>query len=213
MKTPKTSLALAALLLAPLVLGTGCAKKQLVSQGQDQPGATAGAQAPAGKDADAAATSPKAPAATPEASKAEAGKATPPKGSGALEPAPARAATPTGIASATTLGLQRIHFGFDQAVLTPAATQILAADAKYLKENSAAKIRIEGHCDERGTVAYNLALGEKRAKATYQHLTDLGIDPARMTFVSYGKEQPLDPAHGEDAWAKNRRAELVQLGK
>jgi len=75
------------------------------------------------------------------------------------------------------------------------------------------KILIEGHCDERGTEEYNLALGEKRAKSTMDYLVSLGISPDRLRIISYGKSQPLDPGHDETAWAKNRRAQFLIIEK
>ena len=75
------------------------------------------------------------------------------------------------------------------------------------------KIQIEGHCDERGTVEYNLALGERRANSAKRYLTSLGIPENRISTISYGKERPLDPGHNEEAWTKNRRAHFVILSK
>jgi peptidoglycan-associated lipoprotein len=93
-------------------------------------------------------------------------------------------------------------------------------DAEILKENAAllhkypkVKIQIEGHCDERGTNEYNLALGERRANSTRNYLISLGISPDRISTISYGEERPLDPGHNEEAWAKNRRAHFVILSK
>jgi peptidoglycan-associated lipoprotein len=82
-----------------------------------------------------------------------------------------------------------------------------------LKKYSNVKIQIEGHCDERGTVEYNLALGERRANSTKKYLTSLGISPDRISTISYGKERPADPGHNEEAWAKNRRAHTIILSK
>ena len=75
-----------------------------------------------------------------------------------------------------------------------------------MKSNPSVMVKIEGHCDERGTIEYNLSLGEKRAKAAKDFLIDLGIDAGRISTISYGKERPVDPGHNEAAWAKNRRA-------
>ena len=135
----------------------------------------------------------------------------PPERTGAAEPAPEKPAPEKGLAKETTPGLQRIHFDFDKAVIRPDAREVLKQNAEYLLANPGVRIRIEGHCDERGTTEYNLALGERRAKAAYQYLMDLGIDPNRMTIISYGEEMPLDPRHNEEAWAKNRRAEFVEI--
>lgn len=105
--------------------------------------------------------------------------------------------------------LERVYFDYDQYALTPTAREILAVNAQALRQNSGMPVVIEGHCDERGTVEYNLALGDKRAKAVKDYLVWLGVDGSRLTTVSYGKERPLDPRHNEEAWARNRRAEFV----
>lgn len=104
--------------------------------------------------------------------------------------------------------LQNIYFDFDKYDLTSQALQTLADNARVLKAYPEARIVIEGHCDERGTVEYNLALGDKRAKAAKDYLVSLGVDPAQISTISYGKEQPVDPRHTEEAWAQNRRAEF-----
>lgn len=102
--------------------------------------------------------------------------------------------------------LKDIHFAFDRYDLSAAARMVLSMNAQWLKENPEAKVEIEGHCDERGTNEYNMALGSKRAKAAQEYLRSLGIEAGRMRTVSYGEELPLDPGHNEEAWAKNRRA-------
>lgn len=104
--------------------------------------------------------------------------------------------------------LQRIHFDFDKFALSPAARDTLAANAVLLQTSPEAKISIEGYCDERGSDEYNLALGERRAKAAKDYLISLGMPAERLQTISYGEEKPLDPASNEDAWAKNRRAEF-----
>ncbi|MBI5443842.1 MAG: peptidoglycan-associated lipoprotein Pal [Deltaproteobacteria bacterium] len=131
----------------------------------------------------------------------------PPPGTGAAEPAPDRAVA----SRRTPSGLERVYFDFDQATLPPAARQTLATNAEYLRASQGTRILIEGHCDERGTTGYNLALGEKRARAVQRYLMDVGIDPNRISIVTYGEEVPLDPRHREEAWAKNRRAEFVKV--
>ncbi len=103
---------------------------------------------------------------------------------------------------------QRIHFAFDSYELRPEARDVLREKAKLLKNNHDLQIVIEGHCDERGTAEYNLALGERRARAAYEFLILLGVDPDRLSIISYGEERPLDGASTEEAWAKNRRAEF-----
>ncbi len=102
-----------------------------------------------------------------------------------------------------------IYFEFDSATLLPMAQEILKKKAQYLKANPKLSVVIEGHCDERGTNEYNLALGDRRAKSAMQFLIDLGIPASRMTAISYGEERPVDPGHNEEAWAKNRRAHFV----
>lgn len=102
-----------------------------------------------------------------------------------------------------------IHFAFDKSVLTSTAQEILKKKAEWLKDNPDNTVVIEGHCDERGTTEYNIALGERRALAAKVFLTDLGIDSSRLSTISYGEERPVDPSHNEEAWAKNRRAHFV----
>ena len=109
--------------------------------------------------------------------------------------------------------LETIYFDFDRADLTPQARAIMAENARKLEEHPELRIRIEGHCDERGTVEYNLALGERRALAALNYLVKYGIDPGRISIISYGKERPVDPRHNEEAWARNRRAEFVILNQ
>ncbi len=105
--------------------------------------------------------------------------------------------------------LEDIHFEFDKYELTDEAKKILTENARKLMENPHLKILIEGHCDERGTQEYNLALGEKRALAARDFLVRFGIAKSRISVISYGEERPLDPRHNEEAWAKNRRAHFV----
>lgn len=106
-----------------------------------------------------------------------------------------------------------IYFAFDRFDLRTDARKILDNHGKWLKAHSEYVVRIEGNCDERGTVEYNLALGERRAKSAMKYLGDLGIDEKRLSTVSYGKEKPLDPGHNEEAWAKNRRDHFVVTKK
>jgi peptidoglycan-associated lipoprotein len=102
--------------------------------------------------------------------------------------------------------LQDVHFAFDSSAIEPQYRNILRKDADYLISNSRVKVTIEGHCDERGTSEYNMALGQHRADEVKKYLVNLGVASKSMTTVSYGKEKPLDPEHNEEAWAKNRRA-------
>jgi peptidoglycan-associated lipoprotein len=109
--------------------------------------------------------------------------------------------------------LRPVFFGYDQADVSAEAQRILDANAEVLKKNATWVITIEGHCDERGTAEYNLALGERRAGAARTYLVSLGIAGDRIRIVSYGKEFPFDPAHTEEAWAKNRRGHFVVTQK
>lgn len=104
--------------------------------------------------------------------------------------------------------LQTVYFDFDKFALTSPAKMALDADYQLLMKFPDAIVKIEGHCDERGTVEYNLSLGEKRAKAVMDYLVGLGVPANRMSIISYGKERPVDTGHNEAAWAKNRRAEF-----
>jgi peptidoglycan-associated lipoprotein len=103
---------------------------------------------------------------------------------------------------------ENVQFDFDKSELKPEARAILVKKAEWLRTNSEFSVRIEGHCDERGTNEYNLALGERRANAAWKFLNALGISGNRMTTISYGEERPADPRHNESAWSKNRRDEF-----
>ena len=98
-----------------------------------------------------------------------------------------------------------MFFGFDRADLTPDARAILERQAQWLLANSGVTIQVEGHCDERGTRAYNLGLGERRATAVRNYLVSLGVPASRITTISYGKERPAVAGSNEAAWAQNRR--------
>lgn len=104
--------------------------------------------------------------------------------------------------------LMTVYFDFDKFALTSSAKTALDANYQLLMEFPDAIVKIEGHCDERGTVEYNLSLGEKRAKAVMDYMTGLGVPANRLSIISYGKERPVDTGHNEAAWAKNRRAEF-----
>lgn len=101
--------------------------------------------------------------------------------------------------------LQTIYFDFDKYSLRSDARDALDANAEVMRDNSELRIVIEGHCDERGTDEYNLALGEKRAKAARDYLARLGIDESRVSVISYGEERPVSRGHDESAWRENRR--------
>ena len=102
-----------------------------------------------------------------------------------------------------------IHFEFDRSRLPPEAKKILRRKAKWLRAHHDVSVIVEGHCDERGTNEYNMALGDRRARKAKSFLVDLGIARERLTTISYGEERPLDPRHNEESWAKNRRAHFV----
>ena len=109
--------------------------------------------------------------------------------------------------------LKDIHFDFDKYDVRPEDAEILKQNAALLAKYPTVKIQIEGHCDERGTSEYNLALGERRANSAKKYLVSLGIAESRISTISYGKEKPLDPGHNEEAWAKNRRDHFIILSK
>jgi peptidoglycan-associated lipoprotein len=109
--------------------------------------------------------------------------------------------------------LKDIHFEFDKYNIRPGDAEILNRNAALLKKYPKVKIQIEGHCDERGTIEYNLALGERRANNTKKYLVSHGVSADHISTISYGKERSLDPGHNEEAWAKNRRAHTVILSR
>jgi peptidoglycan-associated lipoprotein len=109
--------------------------------------------------------------------------------------------------------LEPVFYEFDSAEMSADAQAALTKNAEVLKKNATWVVSIEGHCDERGTAEYNLALGERRALAARTYLVSLGIAPDRLRTVSYGKEFPFDPGHTESSWAKNRRAHFVVTAK
>ncbi|MCI0404955.1 MAG: peptidoglycan-associated lipoprotein Pal [candidate division Zixibacteria bacterium] len=117
----------------------------------------------------------------------------------------------TGEVSEETIpsGFQKIYFDFDRYYIRDDAKAALENNARVLKGNANMRILIEGHCDERGTVEYNLALGERRAAAARQYLMDLGIEGSRISTISYGKERPVAFGHDESSWQQNRRDEFV----
>ncbi len=102
-----------------------------------------------------------------------------------------------------------VYFDFDSSALTNMARNVLSRKAEYLRINADASVIIEGHCDERGTSAYNIALGDRRAESAKAYLIDLGIDATQLSTISYGEERPVDMGQNEEAWAKNRRAHFI----
>lgn len=115
-------------------------------------------------------------------------------------------------APAASCSLVRVSFAFDSAQLDPEAMRVLRDNARCIAERRAASLLVEGHCDERGTAQYNVALGARRAETVRRYLADLGVT-AKLDTVSFGKELPLAPGSGDSAWAQNRRAELRLAGE
>ena len=101
---------------------------------------------------------------------------------------------------------QDVLFAYDSFTLSEEAKAMLEQKAQWLVMHPEVSVRVEGHCDERGTIAYNLALGERRANMVKQYMVALGVDASRIATISYGKESPIDPGHNEAAWRRNRRA-------
>ncbi|HEX6948420.1 MAG TPA: peptidoglycan-associated lipoprotein Pal [Nitrospira sp.] len=117
-------------------------------------------------------------------------------------------------AASAAAGLRDVFFGYDSWTISDDQRQALNRDADWMKSNSSAMVKVEGHCDERGTTAYNLVLGEKRAKAVRNYLVELGISANRLSVVSYGKERPSCMDHAESCYQQNRRGHLaVKAGK
>ena len=189
MVTRAAQLTLMSLLLAGLMI-TGCAKR------------------PATTAASAATPAPAAPAPAPAPS------ASAPSGAAAAAPAaaaaaPAQAPRPSPKEFMAVAALKEVYFDFDKYDIRPEDAKTLDANAAWLKSNGDNLVLIEGHCDERGTNEYNLALGERRAKATMNYLVSQGIQANRITIISYGEERPVCTEKTEACWAKNRRAAFL----
>lgn len=126
------------------------------------------------------------------------------------EPTPAPVVeTPRETAPVSTVRLADVFFDYDKSVLRKDAQDVLAANAEYLRANPDVKVLIEGHCDERGTTEYNLALGDRRARAARDFLVNYGIAAARIETISYGEERPFAQGQNEAAWSQNRRAHFA----
>ncbi len=110
----------------------------------------------------------------------------------------------------TASGLKRVHFDEDSATLRPAMVTVMDNNARYLKKHTKLNIVVEGHCDERGTNEYNLALGDRRADGARDYLVRQGVPAKRLTTVSFGEERPIENGHNESAWYTNRRAEFIR---
>jgi peptidoglycan-associated lipoprotein len=112
-------------------------------------------------------------------------------------------------AAAAAAGLQPVYFDFDRSYIRDEAREVMKANGEWLKAHPQARIRIEGNCDERGTIEYNQALGQRRAASAKKYLTDMGIAGQRISLISYGKEKPGCMESTEDCWLKNRRDDFV----
>jgi peptidoglycan-associated lipoprotein len=193
----------AQLMVALLILGViaaGCAKRPATSQVSSAP-------APTG----AAATTPETTTAAPApTSSSQPAMAEPPgSGSSTPTPAPAPGARPSPKEFVAVPEMRDVFFDFDKYDVRPSDAKILDANAAWLKTNAQHLVLIEGHCDERGTNEYNLALGERRAKSTMNYLVSQGIQASRITIISYGEERPVCTEKTEECWAKNRRAHFL----
>ena len=124
-------------------------------------------------------------------------------------PAPVPAPAPAPVA-APAVSLGDIFFDFDRSNITANSEAQLKTNAEWMAENQSKSLVCEGHCDERGTAEYNMALGERRAESAKESLMSLGVSEDRLSTVSYGEEKPFDPGHNEAAWAKNRRVHFVE---
>ena len=183
------------------VLLAGCAKRPATTQAA-APAPTAAAATTPGPGPSAAQPSTMAPAAP--------GSGGPSTATPAPAPATAApAARPTPSEFRADDNLKDVFFDFDKYDIRPTDAKILDANASWLKSNANHLVLIEGHCDERGTNEYNLALGERRAKSTMNYLVSQGVQASRITIISYGEERPTCTQKTEECWAKNRRAHFL----
>lgn len=120
---------------------------------------------------------------------------------------------PAGSDSGKIEGLETVHFEFNKSALPEVEKQKIQNNADWMKSHTNINVQIEGHCDAKGSIEYNLALGERRAKAVKEYMSSLGIENARLSIISYGKEKPLASGDSESAYAKNRRANFVPLAQ
>jgi len=209
MKKHLTVIGLFLIFAFSLTIFSGCAEKKAVVKDeaiQEQKVAAAQEGAPAAVTADDEAARRAKEAADREAALKEQAA----KDEAARKAAAARAAWAKKNAEALVdLNIQNIYYDYDKSSIRPDAREILKANAEIFMKNSSSKIVVEGHCDERGTAEYNMALGERRAQEAKQYLINLGIDASRIETISYGKERPLDNRSIEEAWAQNRRAQFL----
>jgi peptidoglycan-associated lipoprotein len=186
-----------------IVLMTGCAKKAV---SKDE-GLVAGDQKAAAAQSEADAKKKEAEAAAKE--EATRKLAAEQQKEDVKELALKRDAAAAAAAEKEQTAFEDIYFVFDKSTIEPEAREILKRLAGLLGSNKNYSLVVEGHCDERGTVEYNLALGQSRADAAMKYLVDLGLDKESIKTITYGKERPLNPGQDEEAWAKNRRAHFL----
>ncbi len=195
------AIALATVLAVALSM-VSCTRKVVQTRSQTQPVSTTGPEV-------AKAEARKTESRKPEVQKAPEGsteKAGPP---GQPESDRSRAEAGAREAAKWVFLNEHVHFAFNSSLLSDEARRILRAKAEYLRTNPNMMITVEGHCDERGTNAFNFVLGERRAESVKMFLVDLGIGHIRLNTVSYGKDRPVAAGHDEAAWARNRRAQIV----
>lgn len=192
---------------AGFLVFSGCAKQQTVKVDPAlAPSATVATTSPAPSAAATAVQDPAAPSTAALSAQAQPME----QPSAAAQPsAVATATAATGARGDAAKGLEAIYFDFDSATLGDAARQTLAENYRVLSAAPGTKIRIEGHCDERGSDEYNLALSERRAQAALKYLEALGVPAERLSAIGYGEEKPADPTQNDAAWAKNRRDEFA----
>jgi peptidoglycan-associated lipoprotein len=189
MVTRAAQVTLMSLLLAGLMI-TGCARRPATTAASAATPAPAAAPSPAPAPSAPSAAAPAPPAPAPAA-------------------APAQAPRPVPKEFMAVAALKEVYFDFDKYDIRSEDAKTLDANATWLKSNGDNLVLIEGHCDERGTNEYNLALGERRAKATMNYLVSQGIQANRITIISYGEERPVCTEKTEACWAKNRRANFL----
>jgi peptidoglycan-associated lipoprotein len=179
-------------LCCSLLLAGGCAKKELVKgEGEGPAASTSQSQAPAPK---------------PEVKEETVQEP-------AVKEAPVTSTEESKSAAQPMVSLDNIYFDFDSFILSANARETLSRNAQQIMKEGSINVQIAGNCDERGSDEYNLALGEKRAKAAMNYMTTLGVPAGRLSTISYGKEKPIDPGHDEAAWAKNRNDQFTIIIK
>ena len=184
-----------AIILMSGMIAAGCSKKAVKSEitGEGAEGA------------------PNVEAVAPETAKPEAGEVSPKKEEAIKSEEISRAETTEKAEPVVGIkGVEDIFFDYDRSYIRDDAKSVLEANASYLKANKNGRILIEGHCDERGTSEYNIALGERRAQAAQKYLVALGVDQSRISTISYGKEKPFCEEHNEQCYQENRRAHFVE---